>query len=160
MFLFCCWLPIAAATMHLMCRELIAGNGSFFSGHLMLMIGRVFVLILALIAGVVNCQYALGGLAVCIAFAWTTKKISRAGFWLMGAFYGLLSGVILLDAANAMNGPKVQPLEFPIPRMVGAFVVPVVGLILAGCLRCIKRRNRSVVLGAPESSPGVSQRIV
>ena len=66
--------------------DLIAGSGGFFSGHLILMIGRVFIIILALIVGVINCQYAVGGLAVTVLFACTTKPITRGGFWVMGVF--------------------------------------------------------------------------
>src|SRR5687767_3440543 len=59
MFAFFCWLPVGAATMYLMWSELISGNGGFFSGHLILMIGRVFIVVLALMMGVIHCQYAL-----------------------------------------------------------------------------------------------------
>lgn len=135
MFLFCCWIPIAAATMYQMWNSLIAGNGPFFSGHLMLMIGRVFILILALIVGVLNCQYANGGLAATIAFCCITGRTTRGGFWIMGPLYGLLSGLLLLDTANAMNGPAAKPLGFPIPRLMGAIAVPMLGIIIAVALR-------------------------
>jgi hypothetical protein len=129
--------------MYQMWLSLIAGNGGFFSGHLILMIGRVMILVGALLAGVVNCQYALGGVAVAIGFACKTRKITRVGFWAMGAFYGLLSGLVLMDAANAMNGPKVRPLDFPIPRMVGVVVVPAIGIVLAAVVEMYQRTRVS-----------------
>jgi hypothetical protein len=106
------------------------------------MIVRFFMYVIAALCGVMNCWHAVGGFVAACAYAWRGKA-SRTGFWVMGAGYGLLSGFLLLDAANGGIGPKMQPLYFPIPATVALWVVPAIGAVMTAGMLWASARARS-----------------
>jgi hypothetical protein len=102
------------------------------------MVAVLFVYLLALLTGLFNCWHCVGGFAVACAFAFR-GRVSRTSFWVMGAAYGMLSGFLLLGAADENIGAAMRPLGYPIPANVATWVVPAVGLIAAAVIRRLDR---------------------
>lgn len=129
MFLLCSALPILGATLYVWHRDMTKGGAGPLSGGFFYLLGFLFMYLIAALTGVMNCWHVVGGFVAACVYAWRGKP-NRAGFWVMGAGYGLLSGVLLLDSANGGIGPKMQPLYFPIPATVAVWVVPVIGAVM------------------------------
>lgn len=137
-YLLCSGLPVLAATMYVWNRGL--GGGGLFAGGFFYMLGVLFVYLLALLAGILNCWHCIGGFVAACAFA-CRGRISRTAWCVMGPGYGLLSALLLLDAANASIGPRVQPLGWPIPVNVATWIVPAAGVLLAAGVWWSDRQN-------------------
>jgi hypothetical protein len=137
MFLLSCGLTLVVATICVWHRDMIKGGGGFFSVGLLSMLGCLLMYLVAAVCAVMNCWHAVGGLVVACLYAWR-GKVSRTGFWVMGAGYGLLSGLLLLDVTNEGLGPASLGLQFPIPRMVAVWVVPAVGALGALATRFVE----------------------
>jgi hypothetical protein len=137
MYLLCSGLPVFGATLYVWHRHLTP-DGNLVSGGFISMVARLFMYFVAALCGVMNCWHVVGGFVVASVFAWRSKA-TRAGFWAVGAGYGLLSGLLLLEAANAGMGPRADTLDFPIPRTVAVWVVPAVGAVIAAATQWAER---------------------
>jgi hypothetical protein len=140
MFLLCSGLPILAATCFVWHRDAASGGGGPLAGGFFYLLAYLFVYLLALLTGLINCWHCVGGLVVAAAFA-CSGRVTRTSFWVMRAGYGLLSGFLLLELANAGIGPAVRPLAWPIAGDVATWVVPAVGLFPAVGIRWLERRR-------------------
>ena len=142
MYLFCSALPVFGATLYLWHRDMTKGGAGPLSGGFFYLLGFLFAYLLAALCGIMNCWHVGGGFLAACVYAWRGKA-NRAGFWVMGAGYGLLSGVLLLDAANGGIGPKMQPLYFPIPATVAVWVVPAVGAVMTAGMVWAERSGQN-----------------
>ena len=140
-FFLCAALPIFCATCYVWHRDMTAGGGGLFAGGFFYMLGVLFVYLLAVFSAIFNCWHVVGGFLAACAFA-CSGPVSRTSLRVMGVGYGLLSGLLLLDAANGGIGPAVQPLAWPVPRPVAAWVVPAVGVLAGAAIRWLERRRR------------------
>ena len=123
-----CFLAVAGFASQVW-RPLMAGASEPGSGSVAILAAPIYLLFVAL-GGAVGTAYCAGGVAVLITYAIRYRVPNRA-LLPLGVANGLLSGMLVMGAANTGAGPAITRIEPIVALNLGAVAVLVLGIVIA-----------------------------